>query len=54
MSLDDIPYVGIYSKHTPNLYVASGFNKWGMTGAMVSAMLLGDMICGSKNDFAQV
>lgn len=54
MSLDDIPYIGNYSKHMPNLYVASGFRKWGMTGAMVSAMLLGDMICGRKNDFAQV
>lgn len=37
ISLDSIPYIGRYSKNTPNLYTASGFNKWGMTGAMLSA-----------------
>lgn len=36
MSLDGVPYIGQYSKRTPNLYVACGFNKWGMTGAMVA------------------
>lgn len=54
MSLDDIPYIGRYSKSTPNLYVASGFNKWGMTGAMTAAMILSDMILGNQNDFADV
>lgn len=54
MSLDHIPYIGEYSKNTTNLYTASGFNKWGMTGAMLSAMLLTDMVCGEKSDFAEV
>lgn len=54
MSLDQIPYIGQYSKNTPNLYVASGFNKWGMTGAMVSAMILSDLITEKENDFADV
>ena len=40
MTLDSVPYIGNYSKSTPNLYVATGFNKWGMTSSMVSAMLL--------------
>lgn len=31
ISLDEIPYIGKYSRNTPNLYVAGGFNKWGMT-----------------------
>lgn len=53
MSLDSIPYVGRYSKNTPNLYTAAGFNKWGMTGAMLSAMLLSDMICSIHNDFEE-
>lgn len=30
MSLDGVPYIGQYSKRTPNLYVACGFNKWGI------------------------
>ena len=33
MSLDGVPYIGTYSANTPDLYVASGFNKWGMTSA---------------------
>ncbi len=54
MSLDDIPYIGHYSKNTPNLYVASGFNKWGMTSSMVAAQILTDMVQGEKNDYAAV
>ncbi|MBQ8575899.1 MAG: FAD-dependent oxidoreductase [Clostridia bacterium] len=54
MSLDSIPYIGQYSKSTPDLYVASGFNKWGMTGAMVSAMLLTDAMLGKQDDYADI
>ena len=54
MSLDGVPYIGQYSVKTPRLYVATGFNKWGMTSAMVSAMILTDMILGKRNDYAGV
>ena len=54
ISLDGIPYIGQYARNTPNLYVATGFNKWGMTNAMVSAMILRDMILGRDNDYAKV
>lgn len=54
ISLDGMPYVGNYSSSTSDLYVASGFNKWGMTGAMLSAMILSDMILEEKNDFAEL
>ena len=54
ISLDSIPYIGRYSKNTPNLYTASGFNKWGMTGAMLAAILLSDMVRGIHNDFEEV
>lgn len=54
MTLDDVPYIGRYSKRTHELYVATGFHKWGMTGAMISAQLLSDMVTGKENDFADV
>ncbi len=54
MSLDGVPYIGKYSKNTPNLYVASGFNKWGMTSSMIAAKILCDMILEKPNDFAEV
>lgn len=54
MSLDKIPYIGLYSKRTPDLYVASGFNKWGITSSMAAAMILTDMVRGKKSEFAEV
>ncbi len=53
MSLDGIPYIGRYASSTPELFVATGFNKWGMTSSMVSAMLLSDLITGHDNEFAE-
>ena len=54
MSLDKIPYIGRYSKKCEDLYVATGFNKWGMSSSMVAAMLLCDMVMGKKNDYEKV
>ena len=54
MTLDDIPYVGRYSNTTPNLFVATGFNKWGMANAMVAADLLCDLIMEKNNTYAPV
>lgn len=54
MSLDAVPYIGRYSKNTPNLYVASGFNKWGITSSMVAAQILCDLVRDKGNEFASV
>ncbi|MBQ2326970.1 MAG: FAD-dependent oxidoreductase, partial [Clostridia bacterium] len=54
MTLDGIPYIGQYSKATPNIYVAAGFNKWGITSSMVSANVLTGIICGEQPDYAEV
>ena len=54
ITLDNVPYVGQYSKRTPNLYVTTGFNKWGMTSAMASAMLLVDLVLGNENPCAEL
>ena len=54
MSLDSVPYVGQYSKNTPDFFVATGFNKWGMTGSMAAAEILTDLILGKPNDFADL
>ena len=54
ITLDGIPYIGQYSKATPDVFVATGFNKWGMTGAMVAAELLCDLIRGKENPYSKV
>ena len=54
MTLDGIPYIGKYSKSSDRLLVATGFNKWGMTSAMVAATLLRDMILNKKNHYEEL
>lgn len=54
MPLDGLPYIGQYSKSTPDLFVATGFNKWGMSLSMVSAIILKDLIFGKTSDYADI
>lgn len=54
MTLDGMPYIGVYSKATPDLYVATGFQKWGMSTAMVAAKLLTDLVQGKENPYTEV
>lgn len=54
MTLDSLPYIGRYSKWRPNWYVATGFEKWGMTGSMAAAMVLRDMVLGKPNPYAAI
>ena len=54
MTLDGLPYVGLFSPHTPDLYVATGFGAWGMTNSMAAATLLADLVQGKKSPYASV
>lgn len=54
MTLDGISYIGQYSKSLPNVYVATGFNKWGMSNAMVAADILCDLVRDKENRYARI
>lgn len=54
MTLDAVPYIGRYSAKTEGLYVATGFNKWGMTGSMIAANLLCDLLTDTENPYAEL
>ncbi|WP_251318757.1 FAD-dependent oxidoreductase [Flintibacter muris] len=54
MTLDGVPYIGPYGKNTSGLYVATGFNKWGMTSSMVAASVLTDLILGRDNPYTSL
>ena len=54
MSLDSMPYIGQYAKSTPNLYVATGFSKWGMTSSMAAAALLTGLVSGKESRYSHV
>lgn len=54
ITLDSIPYIGIHRKSAPNLYIATGFNKWGMTGTMAAAAVLKDLIINEKSKYEKL
>ena len=54
MSLDNVPYIGRYSRTLPDVYVASGFNEWGMTSAMAAARILSSCIEGHETGYEYV
>lgn len=54
MTLDGVPYIGLFAEATPNWYVATGFGKWGMTHSMAAAGLLADRITGTPNSVSEI
>ncbi len=54
ITADQIPFTGQYASDRPNWFAATGFQKWGMTSSMVSAMILRDRICGRANPYADI
>ncbi|MBQ4569008.1 MAG: FAD-dependent oxidoreductase [Ruminococcus sp.] len=51
---DGLPFIGRYSRFSPRFFVATGFNKWGMSLSMVASELIADMICGRKNEYEKL
>lgn len=51
---DEIPYIGNLTHNTPDIYVATGFRKWGMTTGMVSALIFRDLIMHGHSPWSEV
>jgi glycine/D-amino acid oxidase-like deaminating enzyme/nitrite reductase/ring-hydroxylating ferredoxin subunit len=41
---DSLPYAGLLTSSTPNVFMASGFREWGFTNGTASAMIIRDLI----------
>ena len=54
MTLDKMPYIGLYTGFDENIFIATGFNMWGMTKSMLAAHIITDLINGRKNKFARL
>ena len=54
LPVDGMPYVGPMSPRSRNLYVATGFRKWGLTNGTAAAMILADRVLGKPNPWASV
>lgn len=54
VSLDKIPYIGEFSNLWPNVYVETGYKKWGMTSSNVAANIIRDKILEKENPYEDV
>jgi glycine/D-amino acid oxidase-like deaminating enzyme/nitrite reductase/ring-hydroxylating ferredoxin subunit len=54
MSVDRVPFVGGLSLRSKHVFVATGFNKWGMTSGTVAAEILSDAVLGRENPWASL
>ena len=54
MTHDRIPFIGRYSILRPYWYVTTGFQKWGMTSAMVAATIISEKIGGRESTYEWV
>ncbi|GAS95969.1 FAD dependent oxidoreductase [Mycolicibacterium canariasense] len=49
----ELPYVGPLLPKTDRIFVATGFDKWGMTNGVAAALALSARILGGRMDWAQ-
>lgn len=54
VTLDKIPYIGQFSNLMPNIYVATGYKKWGMSTAHVAGKIISDQILGIENKYEEI
>lgn len=54
MTLDDMPYVGRLSTVTPNIYIATGYAKWGMTNSTAAALMIANEIVGGSEEISNL
>lgn len=54
MTPDKLPYCGRHSKKFDNLYVITGFNKWGTTHSNTCGKIIADLINNKPNAYADI
>ncbi|WP_223702648.1 FAD-dependent oxidoreductase [Sutcliffiella deserti] len=53
-TLDKVPYVGQITSSNPNILIATGYRKWGMTNGTAAALLLQDLVKGKQNKYTEL
>jgi glycine/D-amino acid oxidase-like deaminating enzyme/nitrite reductase/ring-hydroxylating ferredoxin subunit len=54
VTLDKLPYIGQELEDVPNLLVATGYRKWGMSTSVVAAILNSKIITGEKSPYQEL
>lgn len=51
---DYLPLIGRLQKENNRLYIATGFNTWGMTNGVIAGKVLADLIQGKSNSYEKL
>ncbi|AXI09812.1 FAD-dependent oxidoreductase [Oceanobacillus zhaokaii] len=51
VTLDKVPYIGELTSGHPNILIATGYRKWGMSNGTAAALLFRDIILDKKNNY---
>jgi Rieske Fe-S protein len=51
--VDDMPYVGKLPFGSGRVWVATGYNKWGLTNGTAAAIIIADAVAGQPNAWAE-
>lgn len=54
ISLDKIPYIGKFSNLMSNMYVGTGFKKWGMAFSNIAGEIITDKIMEKANEYEDI
>ncbi|GAA4080291.1 FAD-dependent oxidoreductase [Amphibacillus indicireducens] len=53
-TLDQIPYIGRITSGNPNVLIATGYRKWGITNGTAATLLITDLVNGKKNKYEEL
>ncbi len=54
VSFDKVPFVGPLTPTSQHIYVATGFNLWGMTNGTSAGMVLADLVLAQDNPYTEL
>lgn len=50
-TLDGVPYIG---QKEEDIYISTGFNKWGITNSILSSIMIKDLIINNKSEYEKL
>nr|WP_236784649.1 FAD-dependent oxidoreductase [Alteribacter salitolerans] len=54
ITMDKLPYIGHITERHKNIFVATGFHKWGMTNGTIAAKIIRDGILEKENTYREL
>lgn len=51
---DNLPLIGRISLYEKNVFIATGYNTWGMTNGVIAGKVISDLILNKKNKYVEL